>query len=163
MLDEAGGHRWQRVPPTEKKGRVQTSTVTVAVLERECSTFELNEKDLEYEYFRSGGPGGQHQNKTSSGVRVRHIPTGITAESRGRSQKNNRRLAREEVQTKLVSKRASKIHNSQNRRRKNQIGSGMRGDKIRTYRVRDDKVVDHRTNKKARLSSLLKGDWSDLK
>lgn len=163
--DEAGGHRWQRIPPTEKRGRVHTSTVTVAILrgasEREV---RIHDRDLELSFFGAGGPGGQHQNRTASACRIRHRPTGIVVECRSeRCQHRNRRTAIGLLRATLKNRneQASKVKERDERR--NQIGTGMRSEKIRTYRERDDRVIDHRSGKKTKLSLLRKGDWSRIK
>lgn len=161
---EAGGHRWQRIPPTERRGRVHTSTVTVAVLELSSgSGVVLREQDLVWETMRGSGAGGQHRNTTDSAVRVRHLPTGVEAYCcSNRSQHQNRAAARE-----VLVARISKIMNDNEScrsraTRKGQIGSGQRGDKIRTYRVRDGVVIDHLTNRKLRLADVLAGKHMPL-
>lgn len=162
---EAGGHRWQRIPPTEKRGRVQTSTVTVAILKGEAvSETVIRYQDVEFEAFRSGGPGGQNVNKVSSAVRARHIPTGITTECREeRDQWKNKQRAIQKLQHMINQAQIDNATSQNNASRRDQIGSGMRGDKIRTYRTKDDVVTDHRSGNQTRLSKILKGDWDDLK
>ncbi len=150
---ESGGHRWQRVPPTERRGRVHTSTVTVAALPLpETHDFTLKDSDIEVFTTRDTGTGGQHRNTTDSCVVMRHRPSGIEAKAAGRSQHQNRRVARALLEARVTAEREE-----QKRRRRELIGSGMRGDKIRTYRQKDDLVTDHRTGSKARLSQLVKG------
>ena len=162
---EGGGHRWQRVPPTERRGRVQTSTVTVAVLpEGRSEASRVRASDVTMEVFRSGGPGGQHQNKTSSGVRLRHVPTGTVVESREeRDQYKNGRRAMEKLEEALETAAREAAFSEEAGNRRSQVGSGMRGDKIRTYRVRDDRVTDHRTGLQTSLTKIERGDWSDIK
>lgn len=159
MEMEAGGHRWQRIPPTERRGRVHTSTVTVAVLRTsERSALSIPDSDLLWETTRGSGAGGQHRNVTDSAVRVRHIPTGLEAYCcSNRSQHRNRASARE-----VLVARISKLMNNNaicrsRTHRRGQIGSGQRGDKIRTYRVRDGVVIDHVTGGKRRLADVLAG------
>lgn len=155
---EAGGHRWQRIPPGEKRGRVHTSTVTVAVLDvaQPCD-YRLSDADIEVFVTKDTGPGGQHRNKTESCIVMRHRPTGLEAKSAGRNQHQNRRQARAVLEARVAAFLADKAQAKRNADRRGQVGTGMRGDKIRTYRVRDDVVIDHRTGTKMRLSALLTG------
>lgn len=158
LLKEGGGHRWQRVPPTERKGRIHTSTVTVAVFELvQEQLWILKEKDIQTFVTKGSGPGGQHRNKTESCVTLRHTPTGIEAKADMRSQFTSKRMAREVLETRVADFYQSSQRNHLQSNRKTQIGSGMRGDKIRTYREQDDLVIDHLSNKKERLSHVLKG------
>jgi peptide chain release factor 1 len=158
--NEAGGHRWQRIPPTEKRGRVHTSTVTVAVLAPEKEPdFWINPADIEIRTVRGSGPGGQHRNKTESCVVARHKPTGIEVRIDERSQFKNKSLALKILRTKLACKKEGEEQAKRSQEKHEQVGSGQRGDKIRTYRVRDDLVTDHRTGKKWRLSRWVKGLW----
>lgn len=163
--DEGGGHRWQRTPPTEKRGRVHTSTVTVAVLnETGPKTIEVNPDDLIIDYYKASGAGGQHRNRTLSGCRIKHIPTGIIIERcTSRSSYQNKDSAMEDLKQRLQSAEYDRLNKRRNSKRKTQIGSGMRGDKIRTYREQDDTVIDHRSNKKASLKKLRRGDWGEIK
>ena len=154
---ESGGHRWQRVPPTERKGRVHTSTVTVVALpipeERE---WILPEKDIVIFTMKSSGPGGQHVNKTNSCVVIRHLPTGIEAKADSRSQLINRKTARALLESKVSAFYSEKQISEKSKIRHKLRGSGMRGDKIRTYRVQDDIVTDHRSETKFRLKDFSK-------
>lgn len=157
--NEAGGHRFQRIPPTEKRGRVQTSTVTVAVLEENKFNFELDLNDVRYIMTRGTGPGGMHKNKTDSCVVATHEPTGLSVRIDARDQHKNKALA-----TRILAERVSEHYYLQQTKerslkRKAQVGGGMRGDKRRTYRVRDDKVVDHITGKSWKFSKWIKGNW----
>lgn len=163
--NEAGGHRWQRKSPTDKRGRTHTSSVTVAVMKAPFSVGCISDKEIDVQLFRrSKGAGGQHNNKASTAVRMVHKPTGIRVEcSSERSQKQNRATARMILESRVIEAlRAKKLASQDNSRRK-QIGSGMRGDKIRTYREQDDRVKDHRSNKKACLSEVLEGHLDRLK
>jgi len=159
LVNEAGGHRVQRVPPTEKKGRRQSSTVTVAVL-KEPTDFDLQIKpsDLIYETMRGSGPGGQHRNTTDSAVRITHVPTKITAYSASKSQNANKKMALSVLRSRIHEEMESKNKSEISQHRQSQVGSGMRGDKIRTIRYQDGFVFDHRTDKKIRLQ-----DWEDGK
>jgi peptide chain release factor 1 len=158
LLKEAGGHRWQRIPPTERKGRVHTSTVTVAVFPIEDhAPLRLLERDIETFTTRDSGPGGQHRNTTDSCVVMRHKPTGIEAKSATKSQHRNRVMARQMLEARVAAFHAEQTRTAQTDSRRAMVGSGMRGDKIKTYRVRDDQVTDHRSGRKLRLQDVLGG------
>jgi len=165
FLFESGGHRVQRVPPTEKRGRRQTSTVTVAVLPMVGEAeFAISESDIKWETKRSGGHGGQNAQKNETAVVIRHIPTGISVSCQDeRSQKRNKERALEVLRARLYALMIQESSDVENRQRKSQVGSGQRGDKIRTYRFQDDRVVDHRTGKKVRLADVLSGDLDILR
>ncbi len=164
FISEAGGHRFQRVPPTEKRGRVQTSTVTVAVLQLKEYNFFIDEKELRYETKKGSGAGGQHKNVTESAIKVIHIPTGITAECQDeRSQHKNKRQALKILRARLEALDKKDNQLKENSKRKKQIGKGARGDKIRTYRYRDNRAIDHRTGKKVSLSKILNGNLNLFK
>lgn len=156
---EPGNHRWQRIPPTETKGRVHTSSITVAVLYNtpEQKKFFINPKEFEITTTRGTGNGGQHKNTTDSCVVVKHISTGITVREDGRSQHQNKEFAIAEVTRRVREYYDSLKKKGVDDERRNQIGSGLRGDKIRTYNVKDDRAVDHRNGKKVSLSKILKG------
>jgi peptide chain release factor 1 len=161
---EPGGHRWQRVPPTEKKDRIQTSTVTVAVL-REPSETEWvpRPSELEWRTTKGSGPGGQHRNKTESAVILTHLPTGLTVRCEAeRSQHRNRELALKVLRARLAEAAQQGAATRANAERRQQVGSGMRGDKVRTVRERDGQVTDHRTGHRLRLSDYRRGDWGPL-
>jgi peptide chain release factor 1 len=162
---EAGGHRWQRVPPTEKRGRTQTSTITVAVLsETKAKQIHLAPGDLIEQFTRGSGPGGQHRNKTSSAVHLKHVPTGLKVfVDDGRSQKSAREVARELLRLKLQQREDHQRNQSRRNTRKEQIGSGMRGDKIRTIQVQNDTVVDHRTGKRTNYKKYVRGKFKELR
>ena len=160
---EAGGHRWQRIPPTERQGRVHTSTVTVAVLDAdEAGPSVLDPGEVEVSVTRGSGPGGQHRNKVESCVTATHVPTGLSVRIDGRSQFANKRLAMAVLASKVAQAGASSRSEVENTERRGQLGSGMRGDKVRTYRVRDDQIVDHRTGAKFRLAAWMRGEAWDL-
>lgn len=157
-MSEAGGHRWQRIPPTEKRGRVHTSTVTVAVLPLVTDAPKLNLRDVSIETKRGSGAGGQHRNKTESAVRAVHLPTGLVADiCCDRSQHRNKEIALMVLAQRVATQNHQRNHDRRDQRRRDQIGSGMRADKIRTYRERDNQVVDHRSGKKGRLDQAMKG------
>lgn len=159
--DEAGGHRWQRVPPNERRGRVQTSTVTVAVL-REPTEVEvvISERDIEWVATRGSGAGGQARNKVSSAVQMRHLPTGIMVRCEGeRSQHQNRKTALAILRARIWEARQSAADGTAAAVRRAQVGSGQRGDKRRTVREQEGQVVDHVTGRRWRLREYLRGEW----
>lgn len=161
FADEAGGHRWQRVPPTEKRGRVHTSTVTVAVLpEPTAAEVTLRDSDVEWTAQRGSGPGGQHRNKTESAVLVRHKASGLIAYCQSeRSQHRNRESAMAVLRARLWERQQAALHGHRADDRRRQIGSGMRGDKRRTIRQQDGQVVDHVTGRRWRFESYQRGEW----
>ena len=159
--DEAGGHRWQRVPPSDKRGRVQTSTVTVAVL-REPTEVEvvIAERDIEWTACRGSGAGGQNRNKTNSAVQLRHLPSGVMVRCEGeRSQHQNRRTAMALLRAKLWEARQTAADGAAAADRRAQVGSGQRGDKRRTVREQEGQVVDHVTGRRWRLRDYIRGEW----
>lgn len=164
LKNEAGGHRWQRVPPTEKRGRTQTSTITVAVLP-EPTGYEitLNESDIEWQYMRGSGKGGQNRNKLETAVRATHKPSGFVVRvETERMREQNRNLARQHLKALLLAKKKQEVTSRENLSRKEQVGSGMRGDKIRTIRCQDDTVTCHITGNKITYKEYYKGIWDGL-
>ena len=143
---ESGIHRVQRVPETEASGRIHTSAVTVAVLpEAEEVDVEINPAELRIETFRSSGPGGQHVNKTDSAVRIIHVPTGIVVSCQDeKSQHKNKTKALRILRTRLLEVRRREQEEKIQRTRRQQVGSGDRSGKIRTYNFPDRRVSDHR-------------------
>lgn len=160
--DEAGGHRWQRVPPTEKRGRVQTSTVTVAVLPEPTETqVRIAPKDIEVVPCRGSGPGGQNRNKVESAVMLRHRPSGLLVRCESeRSQHQNRATAMSLLRARLWQAAHEKNVGDRSARRREQVGSGMRGDKRRTVRVQDGQVHDHVTGRRWAFRDYERGDWA---
>ena len=158
---ESGVHRVQRVPETETQGRIHTSTVTVAVMpEAEEVELEIDPKDLRIDTFRSSGAGGQHINKTSSAIRVTHLPTGMVVECQDqRSQRENKDRALKVLRSRLLQQKQDAYDEEYNARRQSQVGSGDRSEKIRTYNFPQDRVTDHRIGLTLRnLQGVLDGD-----
>ncbi|HIX94011.1 MAG TPA: peptide chain release factor 1 [Candidatus Gemmiger excrementipullorum] len=158
---ESGVHRVQRVPETETQGRIHTSTVTVAVMpEAEEVELELDPKDLRIDTFRSSGAGGQHINKTSSAIRVTHLPTGMVVECQDqRSQRENKERALQVLRSRLLQQKQAAYDAAYNADRQRQVGTGDRSEKIRTYNFPQDRVTDHRIGLTLRnLQSVLDGD-----
>jgi peptide chain release factor 1 len=159
--NEPGGHRIQRVPPTERKGRVHTSTVTVAVIDQSAPTIKVTipQSDLKIEWYSGTGAGGQHRNKHQNSCRITHIPSGTIATAQCRSRQNSLDQAMAAIQQRVDSE-ANRCYNSNIASdRKSQVGSGMRGDKIRTYRFQDDQVQDHISGKRASVKKVLNGNF----
>ncbi len=145
---ESGAHRVQRVPKTEAQGRVHTSAATVAILPKfELEEINIRKDELKVDTFRSSGAGGQHVNKTESGVRFTHLPTGIVAESTdGRSQIKNREIALNRLYDKVREAQREAVTSAYASQRKSLVGTGDRSDKIRTYNYPQNRVTDHRIN-----------------
>jgi peptide chain release factor 1 len=139
---------------------VHTSTVTVSVLQgadRSCTSLSRSKDDLDYRWFAGTGKGGQHRNKHQNCLELTHVPTGVSQTATGRSRAANEREALDALWRKLDELEGTIDHTSVNQSRSKQIGSGMRGDKIRTYRFQDDQINDHRTGKKCTTKKFMKG------
>ena len=162
---ESGVHRVQRVPETESQGRVHTSTTTVAVLpEAEEVDFYLDPNDLRIDTFRSSGAGGQHINKTSSAIRITHIPTGTVVECQDeRSQHKNRDKAMRVLRSRLYEAEVEKQQAAIAADRKSQVGTGDRSERIRTYNFPENRVTDHRIKLTLyKLEQFLNGDLDEV-
>ena len=164
---ESGAHRVQRIPETEAKGRVHTSAATVAVLPKmEAEDYDIRKEDIRTDVFRASGAGGQHVNRTESGVRFTHLPTGIVAEStESRSQHKNREIAMgrlvQQIRDAQIQQQASALASQ----RRSLVGSGDRSEKIRTYNWPQNRVTDHRLegdNKNFNLDKIVEGELDEL-
>ncbi len=162
---ESGVHRVQRVPETESQGRVHTSTTTVAVLpEAEELDFYIDPKDLRIDTFRASGAGGQHINKTSSAIRVTHIPTNTVVECQDeRSQHKNKDRAMKILRTKLYEMQQQALDQERASERRSQVGSGDRSERVRTYNYPQGRVTDHRIGLTLhKLENVLNGDLDEI-
>lgn len=158
---ETGVHRIQRVPSTEKSGRVHTSTASVAILPmRKKTKFEINPADLEVEFSRAGGKGGQNVNKVETAVRLTHKPSGLTVRSTAeRSQSANKEHALTILTAKLDALKQEEEHKKYSADRKSQVGTADRSEKIRTYNILQDRITDHRINKSwHNIEAIMDGD-----
>jgi peptide chain release factor 1 len=165
MKFESGTHRVQRVPKTEAQGRVHTSAATVvAVPKLELEDVDINKADLRVDTFRASGAGGQHVNKTESGVRFTHIPTGIVSEStESRSQHKNREIAMGRLISKIQESKISQHNEGIAAQRKSIVGSGDRSEKIRTYNYPQNRLTDHRINLTLyNLDAIMDGAIDDI-
>lgn len=162
---ESGAHRVQRVPKTESQGRVHTSAATVAVIPKyEVEDIKIKKEDLRTDTFRASGAGGQHVNKTESGVRFTHIPTGIVSESTdSRSQIKNREIALQRLYVKIKEAKRQEDQRIRKEQRKSLVGSGDRSDKIRTYNYPQNRVTDHRIGLTLySLNKIVEGDIDEI-
>lgn len=162
---ESGVHRVQRVPATESKGRVHTSTITVAVLpEQDEIEININPADLRVDTYRASGAGGQHVNRTESAVRITHIPSGIVVASQeAKSQIENREIAMKMLRAKMWEAAEEDKHNEQASARKSQVGTGERSEKIRTYNYPQNRVTDHRIGLTLnKLDQIMMGDLDEI-
>jgi peptide chain release factor 1 len=162
---ESGGHRVQRVPVTETQGRIHTSAATVAVLpEPEEVDIVIRPEDLQIDVMRAGGPGGQHQNKTESGVRITHLPSGVVVNCRDeRSQHKNKAKAMRILRSRLFEQIEEKARSERDQTRRTLIGSGDRSQRIRTYNFPQNRITDHRIGLTLyNLDRVMQGDLAPL-
>ena len=167
LKQEGGVHRVQRIPKTEKSGRIHTSTASVAVLPQvEQKEFEIKPSDLRIDTFRASGPGGQYVNKTESAVRITHLPTGVMVASQSeRSQAANKENAMSILRAKVYAAKLEKDLQKLGQQRNLQIGTADRSEKIRTYNFPQDRITDHRIKKDwHNLENILNGNlWPIIK
>lgn len=162
---ESGVHRVQRVPATETAGRIHTSTITVAVLpEEEESDVAINPADLRIDVFRASGAGGQHVNTTDSAVRITHIPTGVVVSCQDeRSQHKNKAKALAMLRSRIVAEERSKKQQQMSSQRKEQVGSGERSEKVRTYNYPQNRITDHQVNLTLKkLDIVMEGNLDEI-
>ena len=163
--NEGGVHRVQRVPKTEKGGRVHTSTISVAVIKKATEKdVQINPADLRIEFFRSSGPGGQNVNKRETAVRIIHVPTGtvVTAQTE-RGQESNKQFAISILRSKILEETRKKEGIKAQEERRSQIGSADRSEKIRTYNFPQDRITDHRIKKSwSRIEKIMDGNMDPI-
>ena len=162
---ESGVHRVQRVPATESQGRIHTSTITVAVLpEAEEVDVQINETDLRIDVYRASGAGGQHVNKTESAVRITHLPTGlVVAMQEEKSQHKNKAKAMKILRARMYEQQRASLHATRAADRKDQVGTGDRSERIRTYNFPQGRVSDHRINLTLyKIDRVMQGDFDDF-
>lgn len=161
LAHESGGHRVQRVPQGERKGRVHSSTATVAVLDANPDLplphARRNKEDFAVSFFSGTGPGGQNRNKVQASARVVHLPTGVVRTAQTRSRENSVRLAMAAIEQELDLQAQAQLQALIQQDRAGQVGTGERADKRRTYRFQDDRVVDHMTGRSTRVKDAMGG------
>ena len=162
---EGGVHRVQRIPVTEKSGRIHTSTVSVAVMQQATETeIHINPGDLRIDVLRSSGPGGQNVNKIESAVRITHLPTGLVVSCQdGRSQQHNKEQAMQVLRSRLLAKKQAEESGLRDDERREQIGTADRSEKIRTYNFPQNRLTDHRIKKSwHNLDRIMEGNLEKI-
>lgn len=163
LTNETGGHRIQRIPNSERSGRVHSSTVTVAVLDGAAACASRYDQradaDFEVQWYSGSGAGGQHRNKTQNSARVTHMPSGLVRQAQTRSRENSLQAAMAAIHTELDHLAAQQAGGAVNSVRRGHVGSGERSDKRRTLRFQEGKVHDHITGKSADLRRVMKGEF----
>jgi peptide chain release factor 1 len=165
MRNEAGVHRVQRIPTTEKQGRIHTSTASVAVLPKpKKAQIKINPQDLKIDFYRSSGKGGQNVNKRETAVRLTHLPTGLVVTSQTeRNQLQNKENAMAILEARLLEKREQESSEKFGEKRRTQIGRAKRAEKIRTYNFPQDRLTDHRVKKSwHHLEKIMAGDLDEI-
>lgn len=158
--NESGGHRIQRVPPTERKGRVHTSTVVVTVMEEmSVSKITFNEKEFKIEWYSGTGSGGQHRNKHQNSCRITHIESGVVATAQTRSRENSLESAKRDILERLSRHSTRETKRQFDKKKKELGGSGERGDKIRTYMFQHGKVTDQRSGLSIPIEKIMSGGF----
>lgn len=161
--NEAGGHRVQRVPPTEKRGRTHTSTITVAIIDPDnAPDAAVRDEDIRVEWFSGTGKGGQHRNKHQNSCRLIHIPTGIVETRQGRHREPNYKDARKAIEERIQTERKAKTKENTDTKRRQQVGSGMRADKTFTIQFQNNKAISHTSNKAITASRYMNGYMDEL-
>ena len=165
MRHEGGVHRVQRIPKTEKADRIHTSTVSVVVLEKpETTAIQIKQSDIKMDFFRSSGPGGQNVNKRQTAIRLTHGPSGIVVTSQTtRNLEENKKAAMEILKARLFDRERKEIENKISGERREQIGHADRSEKIRTYNFPQDRITDHRINKKFHnIEKIMSGNLKPI-
>lgn len=165
MMLEAGVHRVQRVPKTEKSNRIHTSTASVAVLSKPPQTeIKIGPNDIVMDFYKSSGPGGQYVNKRQTAVRITHLPSGLVVTSQtSRSLDDNKRAALSILEARLYEQEHNKVSTAMAQERRSQIGSADRSEKIRTYNFPQDRVTDHRIEKSwHRIEKIMDGNLDQM-
>lgn len=160
FANESGGHRFQRNPPTETSDRVHSSTITVAVFDAaQARRLDIPDSEIRLETTKGHGPGGQNRNKVETAVRAVHLPTGITVfQQTERSQGENKRIALKELKRRVLEHIQGAQQSAERDDRRAQVGTGQRGDKVRTVQVQNGRVTNHLNGRKMDLKAYLKGE-----